>query len=84
VRVLPCVISFVDGVSVDRILGFEGLGNGDWFTTRDLESRLLRTGVLVRAKVHDDEEADEEPVYKSIRSGNMKRGAADDENDDWD
>src|ERR1700761_1001639 len=51
VRVLPCVISFVDGISVDRIVGFEGLGTGDKFTTKDLEQRLLQSGVLVRQKM---------------------------------
>ncbi|KAE9972585.1 hypothetical protein BLS_002226 [Venturia inaequalis] len=51
VQVLPCVIGFIDGIGVDRIVGFEGLGNGDSFTTKDLEARLLAAGVLVRAKV---------------------------------
>lgn len=51
VQVLPCVIGFIDGIGVDRIVGFEGLGDGDSFTTKDLEARLLTVGVLVRAKV---------------------------------
>lgn len=51
VQILPCVIGFIDGIGVDRIVGFEGLGNGDSFTTKDLEARLLAAGVLVRAKV---------------------------------
>ena len=38
---------------MDRIIGFEGLGNGDKFTTKDLESRLLSTRVLVRSKLTD-------------------------------
>lgn len=45
------MIGFIDGIGVDRIVGFEGLGNGDSFTTKDLEARLLAVGVLVRAKV---------------------------------
>ena len=51
VQVLPCVLSFIDGVNKDRILGFEGLGRGDNFTTPQLEARLLASGVLVRQKV---------------------------------
>ena len=52
VQILPCVISFVDGVTSDRIIGFEGLGRGnDKFTTRDLEVRLLTSNVLVRPKI---------------------------------
>jgi hypothetical protein len=53
VQVLPCVISFIDGIGVDRIIGFEGLGNGDNFTTKDLETRLLGSRVLVRSKLSD-------------------------------
>ena len=53
VQVLPCVISFIDGIGVDRIIGFEGLGNGDKFTTKDLETRLLNSRVLVRSKLSE-------------------------------
>ncbi|KAK5138408.1 hypothetical protein LTR04_004387 [Oleoguttula sp. CCFEE 6159] len=54
IQVLPCVLAFIDGVGVDRIVGFEGLShNPDNFTTRELETRLLSSGVLVRAKVAD-------------------------------
>lgn len=54
VQVLPCVIAFVNGVGQDRIIGFEGLGQGDKFTTMDLEARLLAAGVLTRAKMSED------------------------------
>jgi thiol-disulfide isomerase/thioredoxin len=51
VQVLPCVLSFIDSVSVDRIVGFEELGyTPDTFTTKDLEGRLLTSGVIQRAK----------------------------------
>ena len=56
IRVLPCVIAFVGGKSVDRIIGFEGIGRGsDEFRTRDLELRLVNAGVLERVKMdkHD-------------------------------
>lgn len=55
VQVLPCVIAFVNSVGQDRIIGFEGLGQGDKFTTIDLEARLLRAGVLTRAKISGNE-----------------------------
>ncbi|KAI9744691.1 MAG: hypothetical protein M4579_007685 [Chaenotheca gracillima] len=54
IKVLPCVLAFVDGVSVDRIIGFEGLGNGDAFSSTDLEDRLLLAGVLLRNKAVAD------------------------------
>jgi thioredoxin-like negative regulator of GroEL len=55
VRVLPCVIAFLDGISVDRITGFEGLGTGDKFATKDLERRLVQSGVLVREKMSESD-----------------------------
>ncbi|EED18450.1 NTP binding protein, putative [Talaromyces stipitatus ATCC 10500] len=60
IRVLPCVIGFVDGNGKERIIGFEGLvsigksalrGKGaDNFRTTDLEKRLVQAGILVRGK----------------------------------
>ncbi|KAI0939213.1 hypothetical protein AcV5_000695 [Taiwanofungus camphoratus] len=44
VKVLPCVVCFIDGVSKDRIIGFEDLGNSDKFETATLEWRLLNSG----------------------------------------
>ncbi|KAI8609705.1 thioredoxin-like protein, partial [Chytriomyces sp. MP71] len=40
IKVLPCVIPFVKGVSVERIIGFEELGETDAFQTAVLERRL--------------------------------------------
>jgi hypothetical protein len=79
VRVLPCVISFVDGISVGRIVGFEGLGTGDKFTTKDLESRLLQCGVLVREKMGDAE------GFNLSRHSTSRKNKDDvDDDDDWD
>lgn len=90
VRVLPCVMGFVDGVGVERIVGFEGLGYsaGD-VKTGDLEARLLGKGVLVRAKVgEEDEEREEDGGAKTrtrIRSrGRRRRGGGEDEDSDDD
>jgi thiol-disulfide isomerase/thioredoxin len=57
IQVLPCVISFIDGVGVDRIIGFEGLGTKpDTFKLAQLEDRLLACGVLARAKITEGDE----------------------------
>ncbi len=77
VQVLPCVIAFVDGIGVDRIIGFEGLGQGDSFTTKDLESRLLRAGVLVRAKTTNQD------IGVQRGKGKVQHHGEED-NDDWD
>lgn len=87
VKVLPCVIAFIGGVSADRIVGFEGLGySGDEFQTGDLEKRLVRAGVL-------DEEKGVGEVggrgREKASRGLEKRGAGgdgedDNDDDDWD
>ena len=75
VQVLPCVICFIDGVSVDRIVGFEGLHyNPDNFKTQDLEARLLSTGVVQRAKTEGD----------AVRFAGKREVKEDSDNDDWD
>ena len=80
IQVLPCVIAFVNGVGVDRILGFEGLGRKpDDFTVQELEARLLSSGVLVRAKMYDEDE-----VLDPRRGFLKKQANDDDEDDDWD
>ncbi|KAL1918665.1 uncharacterized protein VTP21DRAFT_2687 [Calcarisporiella thermophila] len=48
IQVLPCILCFVDGVVVDRLIGFEELGNTDSFTTDMLEKRLAKSGVIKR------------------------------------
>ena len=73
---LPCVVAFVNGSGVDRIIGFEGLGlTGNDFSVGDLERRLLQTGVLTRSKIG------EKQVFSS---GNEKNEAYDESDDEWD
>lgn len=76
IQVLPCVLAFVNGVSVDRIVGFEGLGyTQDTFTTKDLEARLLGSGVIQRAKATED---------AGVRFGVMAAKKNESDDDDWD
>ncbi len=78
IQVLPCVLAFVDGVSVDRIIGFEGLGySSDTITAKDLEARLLQAGVLLRAKVLGNGDTSmRQPRWKECNDG--------DDDDEWD
>ncbi|WVR00339.1 hypothetical protein IAU59_007482 [Kwoniella sp. CBS 9459] len=46
VQVLPCVLAFVNGKAVDRLIGFEELGDTDKFSAKMLEFRLNQSGVL--------------------------------------
>ncbi|CAG8668373.1 18132_t:CDS:2 [Cetraspora pellucida] len=56
IKVLPCVISFIDGISVDRIIGFDDLGNTDSFTTAALELRLSQSGVITKLEAPKKQE----------------------------
>lgn len=76
IQVLPCVLAFIDGVGVDRIVGFEGLGRSpDNFVTRDLEARLIRAAVFARNKVTDDDERQRLQKSKARRD--------EEEEEDW-
>jgi thioredoxin-like negative regulator of GroEL len=45
-KVLPCIISFYDGVIKDRLEGFTAFGDKDNFKTRTMEKALSKNGVL--------------------------------------
>lgn len=76
IQVLPCVLAFVNGVSTERIVGFEGLGySEDTFTTKDLEARLLKAGVLTREKALGNK-------VPSTTWGRQE--VVDEDDDDWD
>ena len=69
IKVLPCVIAFRDGVSVDRIIGFESIGyREDRFTNQELERRLLTSGVLLRAKIENVHRVDrgKQPLKEDV------------------
>lgn len=46
VQVLPTVVCFIDGVAVDRIIGFDDLGSRDDFPQIVLTRRIIKSGVL--------------------------------------
>ncbi|GAA5899131.1 hypothetical protein JCM5296_005752 [Sporobolomyces johnsonii] len=46
VKVLPCVIGFVNGVSKMKLVGFDELEGGDDFSTATLEIGMVHCGVL--------------------------------------
>lgn len=78
VKVLPCVICFIDGVSKARLIGFEDLGNEDQFETGTLEWKLLQIGVI-------EKEASNQPqtVYNTSSTSmrHQIRGRDDDDSD---
>ena len=72
---LPTIISFIDGIAVDRIIGFEELGGIDEFPTLIMIRRLIAGGCLL---AKNDKEAGKIKISK----GNKKRN--DDYSDDDD
>ncbi|KAI1932406.1 hypothetical protein LOZ58_000805 [Ophidiomyces ophidiicola] len=100
IRVLPCVIGFIDGEVTERVVGFEGLGPGgldglgDDFETGVLEERLVRKRVLSAVKIgrnrpkDDDSCSDERGQEERTRGGKKTiRSSAkktNDDDSDWD
>ena len=93
IRVLPCVIGWVDGKEATRVLGFEGVGEG--CRTGDLEEVLVRGGLLVREKIRDEEGRQnsgqgggKSEGYLGWRGGGKKARSGkkdeDDDNEEWD
>ena len=69
VRMLPCLIIFRDGVTCDRITGFEELGRTDDFSTHVFERRLKQARALKKkAKTESDDENDDEDWNRGNRS----------------
>jgi hypothetical protein len=88
IKVLPAVVVFKGGVSVDRLVGFQQLGGRDDFSTADLEARLAAAGITggVRrgaAAGGEESEDEEDQTAASIRRGIVHKGS-DDESSDFD
>ena len=47
IQVIPTMICFIEGIAVDRVVGFEELGNKDDFPTLALTRRLIKSGVIM-------------------------------------
>lgn len=45
IKVLPCIISFINGIGCDQLIGFEGVAEADEFPTSALEERLAQSGL---------------------------------------
>lgn len=46
IQVLPTIICFIDGIAVDRIVGFADMGNKDDFPTLLLTRRIIKSGAM--------------------------------------
>jgi thiol-disulfide isomerase/thioredoxin len=66
IKTLPTVVMFRDGIAIDKIVGFEGLGDGEKFETADLEQRLKKVLPMTDGKQADEDEG-EKPRINGIR-----------------
>lgn len=73
VQVLPTIVCFMDGVCLDRVVGFEELGGKDDFPTLLLARRLVNAGVC---KALNQAEMGQIKIKRKERGG---RDASDDE-----
>lgn len=88
IKVLPAVVLFKHGVSVDRVVGFEQLGGKDDFGTAALEARLRAAEVVSSSRARaaaggrDDGSDDEDALQRSsIRRGIVHKDAGDESSD---
>lgn len=77
IRILPAILCFIDGRIVDRITGFEELGNTDDFQTHVLEKRLAKSDVL---KTENDD-GDGDDTLKAASKIRSTDNNSDDDND---
>ncbi|CAH1785629.1 unnamed protein product [Owenia fusiformis] len=77
IRTLPAVICFKEGIVVDKVIGFEELGNTDSFTTETLEKRLGNSGVIHYKNTNP------EPGKKSLFGHVRQNNDDDNSDDDW-
>eukprot|EP01027_Heterolobosea_sp_BB2_P021598 GEZU01031125.1.p2 GENE.GEZU01031125.1~~GEZU01031125.1.p2 ORF type:complete len:269 (+),score=102.14 GEZU01031125.1:66-872(+) len=85
IMVLPTLVFFKDGISVDRMVGFSDVGEKDTFSTVALEKRIEKSGVIKYVK-DVDEDADDDTINrkKSIYAGAKgSKGYEDDDDDDF-
>ena len=75
IKVLPCIICFVDGIAVDRVVGFSDFNDKDDFDTIELIRRLVKAGVLTPKNKM------EKGNITTVKRG---RGDSDDDGDDTD
>jgi len=71
IQTLPTIVLFEDGIAIDRIIGFEELGEEDDFPTMNLVRKLVKMGMLL-------------PKNKSEKGEmKMKRAQREDSDDDY-
>jgi hypothetical protein len=86
IKVIPTLLAVVQGIAVDRILGFTELGNVDGFSTEMLEWRLAQSGVIEYLgdllTPPDQRKVSKTTVIKKKERSAIRDGKSEDEEDD--
>lgn len=82
VRVLPCVIIFLNGIATERLVGFDVFGNRDDFTSEQMTSWLLRSGAITIRGA--PEPVLTEHLRAAVRQSRLNKRDSDDEDSDFD
>ncbi|CAG5134933.1 unnamed protein product [Candidula unifasciata] len=79
IQTLPAIFCFKKAIVVDKIVGFEELGNTDDFPLIVLERRLARSGVI---KLSEDEDPSRKTVFGNKKSSIRQKDDDDSSDDD--
>lgn len=83
VKVLPCLVLFLNGLAADRTVGFDDFGAKDDFPLSAVERRLLKSGVIVTPqRTEDDSDPEDLPEHRrrAIKQA-MVKGSSDEDSD---
>jgi thioredoxin-like negative regulator of GroEL len=89
IRTIPTVVIFIDGVAADKIIGFEGLADGqpegkedEWPTIR-LARLLGSKGALDKKSIVDDDDVEKESTakFEDMRKAFLSQNIDDDDLD---
>lgn len=83
VKVLPCLVLFINGKAVDRTVGFDEFGARDDFPVSAIERRLLTSMVIVkRQPTANDSDPEDLPEHRrrAIKQS-VVRSASDEDSD---
>lgn len=86
VKVLPCLIMFLNGVATDRTVGFDEFGGRDDFPVSVVERRLLNSGVIIPPKPSDDSDPEDLPEHRrrALKQSLILTKGSSDEDSDFD
>ncbi|KAH8552698.1 thioredoxin-like protein [Umbelopsis sp. PMI_123] len=73
IQVLPCVMTFIDGIAQSKLVGFDELGGTDGFSTALLEFKLANAGVIKKKETGIQFASKSKSLYQN-----------DDDSDDYD